>query len=348
MLKIKAPDTYINEYGILKEAGKYISEYGRNAFIIAGRTAWSKVEPVLSKSLKEHLISFDLTVMEGYPTYEKIIEYADQAFVKKADIIIGIGGGKICDMAKAVGNHRNIPVVMIPTVPATCACWAARSIIYKEDGDFDLQLWNTQNSRLVIADTGILKEAPARYLASGIMDTFAKWYEFEPLIKRDKTDIVLRQDVAIAKLAYDLLKEFGLKAYDKTADDEEFKQVIDAIIFLAGACGSFANGEAYRGFAHSYYYASARIPESRYQLHGEKVAFGLVAQFILNGEKGSFLREYLEDIKHYGILDTPKDWKSDDPHRSVRKIAESLGDWGGPDQVEAAIWEAGRQIQSIK
>ncbi len=348
MLAIKAPDTYINDYGVLKEAGKYISEYGRKAFIIAGRTAWSKVEPILSNSLKEHLISFDMTVMEGYPTYEKVKEYADQAFVKHSDVIIGVGGGKICDMAKAVGNHRNIPVVMIPTVPATCACWAARSIIYKDDGDFDLQMWNEHNSRLVIADTAVLREAPVRYLASGIMDTFAKWYEFEPLIERDPTDIVLRQDVAIAKLAFNLLKDFGFKAYDGTADDEEFRQVIDAIIFLAGASGSFANGAAYRGFAHSYYYASTRIPESRYLLHGEKVAFGLLVQFILRGESEGFIREYLEDIKHYKILDTPDDWKCDDLDRYVKKLAKDLEDWGGADKVEASVYEAGRQIQAVR
>lgn len=348
MLKIKAPDTYINEYGALKKAGEYISEYGRRAFIIAGKTAWSKVEPILSNSLNEHLISFDITVMDGYPTYDKVKEYSDQAFTMQADMVIGVGGGKICDMAKAVGNHRNIPVVMIPTVPATCACWAARSIIYKDDGDFDLQLWNAQNSRLVIADTGILKDAPVRYLASGIMDTFAKWYEFEPLIERDRTDIVLRQDVAIARLAYDLLKDFGFRAYDKTADDEEFRQVIDAIIFLAGASGSFANGAAYRGFAHSYYYASTRIPESRHLLHGEKVAFGLLVQFILSGENEAFIKEYLADIKHYGIVDTPLDWGKDDPGPAIRKIAGALGDWGTAERVEAAIREAAAQIKGIK
>lgn len=358
MLTIKIPETYINEYGILADAGKYISRYGKKAFVIAGKTAWSQVEHALKNSLEEWRIDFDLEIMEGYPSYTKVERYASGAYQSRAELVIGIGGGKVCDVAKAVGNFRNIPIVMIPTIPATCACWAARSILYKEDGDFDFIQWNGQNSRLILADTQVLKEAPKRYLASGIMDTFAKWYEFEPLIDRNRNDVILRQDVAIAKVAFDLLKELGPDATGGTIEDEAFKKVVDAILFLAGATGSFANGKAYRGFAHPYYFSSTRIPESRHLLHGEKVAFGLLVQFILTDKDETYIKEYVNDLVLYQQLDIPEEWDTALPDQTIRRISELLlEEWpvivdngfaDSADDVERAIHEACRQIRAVR
>lgn len=350
MLTIKSPQTYINEFHILEDAGRYISLYGKKAFVIAGKTAWKQVENKLSKSLAEWNIELHVQIMEGYPTYSKVQQYASDAYQYQTDMVIGIGGGKVCDVAKAVGNFRNVPIVMIPTIPATCACWAARSILYKEDGDFDFIQWNKQNSKLILADTQILKDAPKRYLASGIMDTVAKWYEFEPLIERNRNDIVLRQDVAIAKVAFDLLKEYGPASIKEEISDDGFKQVVDAILFLAGATGSFANGKAYRGFAHPYYFTSTRIPESRHLLHGEKVAFGLLVQFILQGKNDDYIKEYLNDLVIYRQLDIPEEWNTVNPDRTIRRMSELLlEEWpvivengfvSSSDNVDEAIHKA--------
>lgn len=358
MLTIKSPETYINEFDILSEAGKYISAYGKKAFIIAGKTAWEKTEEKLTQSLKEWKIEYQLQIMEGYPTYQKVEAYASAAYQYQADLVIGIGGGKVCDTGKAVGNFRNVPVVMIPTVAATCACWAARSVLYTDLGDYDFIQWNKSNPKLIIADSRILLEAPKRYLASGILDTLAKWYEFEPLIASGKNDVVLRQDVAIAELAFQILTELGPKVMADKATGEEGKQVIDAILFLAGATGSFASGRAYRGFAHPYYFVSTRIPESRQRLHGEKVAFGLLIQFVLAGKSAEFIQSYLEDLAVYGILDIPEDWHTADVNRTIQTIAQLLiEEWPvivekgfvhSAEEAEQAIHKAGSLLGQFR
>lgn len=358
MLIIKSPELYINEFGILKEAGKYITAYGKKAFLIAGRTAWKSVRDELEKSLQASGIEYNVKIMEGYPTYERVKSFASDAYQYQADVVVGIGGGKICDVAKAVGNFRNVPLVMIPTIPATCACWAARSILYTEDGNFDFIQWNKTNTKLILADTGVLMKAPKRYLASGIVDTLAKWYEFEPLIATSKNDVILRQDVAIAELAFRILKELGGKAMKNQVSEDEQKQIIDAIIFLAGATGSFSSGKAYRGLAHPYYFTSTRIPESRYLLHGEKVAFGLLVQFLLANKDKEFIDDYLNDLVTYQILDTPKDWNTADTDKTIHDIAELLmKEWpvlvekgfvNSAEEAEKAIHEASTIIEQVK
>ncbi|SKC07511.1 glycerol dehydrogenase [Lachnospiraceae bacterium] len=358
MLTIKAPETYINEYGILAEAGKYISVYGKKALIIAGKTAWSKVEKELEKSLEEWNVISELMIMEGYPVYDKIQKYASFSDEMQSDLVIGIGGGKICDAAKAVGDLRNIPVVIIPTIAATCACWASRSILYKNDGNFDLVHWNKKSPVLILSDTQVLKEAPKRYLASGIMDTFAKWYEFEPLIEKFGSDLTLLQNVATAKVAFDLLKELGTDSYFGKTEDDLFKKVVDAIFYLAGASGSFSDGKPKRGFAHPYYFASTRIAESRHMLHGEKVAFGLLVQFILKGKDDDYINKYIDELLLYGLVETPEDWESTDPDRMILRLSEILMDeWPvvaengfaySDRDIEEAIHEACRRIRSVR
>ena len=324
MLTIKAPETYACEPGLLEHAGELVSKYGRRAFIIAGERAWQAVEKTLAPGLEAWHIAWARQTLRGYPTCEKALDLVSQSAQARADLIIGIGGGKVCDMAKAVANLRGIPAVNIPTVAGTCACWAARSILYTEDGDFDRILWNAANPSMVLADVDVLIRAPKRYLASGIMDTLAKWYEFEPLIEAEPGDIVLRQDVAVAKLAKDILEALGPGAMADGPDPEAFRQVLDAIFFLAGATGSFANGAAYQGFAHPWYYATTRVPESRHRLHGEKVAFGLLVQFILKEKPRAFIDEYLRQLVFYGITDVPGDWHTADEAGTIRALAERV------------------------
>lgn len=324
MITLRAPERYVNEFDALKDAGKYISEYGRKVYVIAGNTAWEKVKDDLEKSFEEWKIKYAFKIMDGYPGREKIKQYSQDAYKERAEVIVGAGGGKICDITKAVGDYLNLPVITIPTIAATCACWASRSILYKDDGDFDHVQWNRNSPKLVIADTKVLKEAPKRYLAAGIMDTYAKWYEFEPLISKNRYDAALRQNVAVSRAAFDVLREVGPLAMEKDVDDEVFKLVTDAILFLAGAAGSYSSGKVYRGAAHPFYFSSTRIKESRHLLHGEKVAFGLLFQFLLEGRAVKFIGDYLNDLKFYGHTEIPRDWNRAASDAVINGISELL------------------------
>ena len=60
---------------------------------------------------------------------------SEQRAGTKRHAVLGIGGGRVLDCAKAVANLlSHVGLVTIPTVAATCAAWSPVSIIYNELG----------------------------------------------------------------------------------------------------------------------------------------------------------------------------------------------------------------------
>jgi glycerol dehydrogenase len=289
MLTIKTPNTYLNAPGIIGEAGKHIVAYGTHPLIIGSKTALEVVGDSFFQSLQENGIdASNVYTFSGYPSENQFNHYAEIARKSGADVIIGIGGGRTLDTAKATGDILSLPVVTIPTIAATCAAWAAVTIQYDDEGAYVTARWNKQTARLIIADTRILLTAPTRYLYAGIVDTFAKYYETRPAFEHDPHNTTTKLGLYGSEIAFENLKIETVQALREAKKDVFGKaaiDVVDAIIYLAGYVGSFTEASAYRSsFAHPFYHCSTRLANTRHLLHGEKVAFGIVAQLYLENK----------------------------------------------------------------
>ena len=53
------------------------------------------------------------------------------------------------------------------------------AVIYNEDGTVAYDAFLPKNPDLVLVDTGLIAKAPARFLAAGIGDALATWYEVD-------------------------------------------------------------------------------------------------------------------------------------------------------------------------
>lgn len=334
MTNIKAPEEYVNEAGAIKKAGKYIKLYGKNVLIISGHRAFEAIKDDLVKSLEENQIEYHIEKFTGYPTYEKARCYAEHAKKAGVDVLVGAGGGKVCDVTKAAGDLASLPVITIPTISATCACWAAVSVIYTDEGDFERFYQNRYTPRQIIVDPEVLVKAPERYLKSGIVDTYAKWYELAPGLKGREDTLVLQLSSFGAKLAYDILDdnyEGALKAVREGLVNSNFIDTVDAIFFLAGYVGTFVGARAYSGFAHPFYHSSRCIRESRKSLHGELVAYGILSQLVLEKKSEEEIASVIEKFEKIDQAYTLKDLGLDgNREENLNVIAKrTLDEFGG-------------------
>ncbi len=113
----------------------------------------------------------------GECSHNEINRLRDIAGNAKCTAVLGIGGGKTLDTAKALAHFMNVPVAIAPTIASTDAPCSALSVIYTDEGEFDSYLMLPRNPNMVIVDTQIVAGAPARLLAAGIGDALATWFE---------------------------------------------------------------------------------------------------------------------------------------------------------------------------
>ena len=95
---------------------------------------------------------------------------AEQVQAQGFDTVVGVGGGKGQDFARALTHFLPVKVILVPTLAATNASISTLSVIYTPDGRID-QYWRMDNApELVLADTEVLIQNPPPVLSAGIGD----------------------------------------------------------------------------------------------------------------------------------------------------------------------------------
>lgn len=304
MVQIKTPENYINKENIILSAGKYISAISTRALIVGGKTALEKAGKEFFNSLQESGVVFQTERFTGYCTKKVIQELTELTKKGNIGVVVGIGGGSVLDVAKAVAEKSGIPIVTIPTIAATCAAWSALSVIYDEDGKVVDHLPLNSSPRVILVDPKILVEAPVRFLRSGIGDTIVKWYETAPNNKKDEYDFAFQISLNTAKYALTVLETHAVQAIldnNEKRITRAFLEVIDSIIALAGLVGSINSGRYRFAAAHAIHDSITSLPETHGSLHGEKVIFGLIAQFILEGKSEQETIQFISTLNQLNL-----------------------------------------------
>lgn len=304
MSEFSTPLKYINKEHILEEAGKYIKCFGVSAFIIGTQKSLAATEEILSASLGSAGIQYNSRLFEGYTEYEKADEYVKAVKEANADVIIGTGGGRVLDFAKAVAYNSGLKTVTIPTIAATGAAYRANPVMYDANGGYVDTLIADFAPVLVLVDPGIIIRSPVRYLYAGILDSWAKYYETLPYRDVYSRDIHLNFAYGTSKAAHDYLKnhlEEIIDAHKNGVINQTFTEALDAIIAYPGLAGSYKNGVGFAGFAHPFYNSVTRKRKTRAKLHGEIVAYGVLAQLILEKRAPEEFAEIFELFTRAGF-----------------------------------------------
>lgn len=203
--------------------------------------------------------------------------------------IIGIGGGKVMDCAKLLAHRAHLPIITIPTSPATCASWTALSNVYGDQHQFLYDVPLDRCPELVVIDYDLIASAPLRTLIAGIGDAIAKWYEASVSSGTSQETMTIAA-VQTARVLRDLLFQKAEPAIaDPQPSNPHWQEVVDANICLAGVIGGMGGANCRTVAAHAIHNALTHLPQAHHSLHGEKVAYGILVQLRLEEQQGNQL-----------------------------------------------------------
>ena len=266
------------------------------ALILAGRSPSAKLSDAWRLTFGDAGIDFSVRIFGGECSHQEIEEVKETASDSGAQVIVGAGGGKVLDTARAVAADLRLPVVNCPTVASSDAPCSALSVLYNDRGQMvDYRVY-ARNPDLVLVDSKVIACAPPRLLVSGMGDALATMFEartcVEGRVKNMRGGASTRSALALAELCYRTLIEDGcnaLAAAERQAVTPALERIIEANTLLSGlgfessglaAAHSVHNGLTVADGTHAYY-------------HGEKVAFGTLVQLVLEGKASTEIDEVL-------------------------------------------------------
>ena len=274
-----APAEVMRGKGLLQAAGPAISRYGQRPLLVGTQRSLQMVRPSLSVALRERGLSQKEAISDKACSEASLARLSQALVEHQADLVIGIGGGKALDAAKLLAHQHGLSVVTIPTSAATCAAWTALSNVYLEAGAFQYDVGLTYCPNLLLLDYDIVETAPARTLVAGIGDALAKWYEASVSSGHSQQTLVIAA-VQQARVLRDVLFQKAEAALAQPGSDE-WQNVVDATILMAGVTGGLGGAQCRTVAAHAVHNGLTHLPQTYSSLHGEKVAYGILVQLRL-------------------------------------------------------------------
>jgi len=147
------------------------------ALVVAGRSASRLLSPTWQTTFGEAGIEHAVHAFGGECSPAEIERVKSAARQHQARVIVGAGGGKVLDTARAAAADLDVPVVTCPTVASSDAPCSALSVLYTEEGVFHEYRFYRKNPDLVLVDTQVVAQGPPRLLVAGMGDALATWFE---------------------------------------------------------------------------------------------------------------------------------------------------------------------------
>jgi glycerol dehydrogenase len=296
------------------------------ALIVAEPHAVQLLSDTWAESLGKAAIHYRVHAFGGESTVAEVERVKVAAQRIEARVILGAGGGKALDTARAAAADLALPFVSCPTVASTDAPTSALSVIYTEQSMFqELRIFG-RNPDLVLVDTRVIAEGPPRMLVAGMGDAMSTFFEARTAVETQSLNMrrgaPTQAAFALAELCYRTLLSDGvdaLRAAEAHVVTPAFERVVEANTLLSGL-GFESGGLA---AAHSIHNGLTAAPETHELLHGEKVAFGVLVQLVLEGRPRQEREEVLTFFAEVGLPMTLADLGLDDVSpETLQRIAD--------------------------
>lgn len=286
-----SPGRYVQAAGLIDHAAEHIGKLKakRVAILCTARSQRHEARRLVD-NLHAASIGTVIATFGGECSRQEIEQQT--AWLKTQEpvgALIALGGGKTLDAGKSIAHRLGVPVVVMPTLASNDAPCTALSVLYTPEGATESFEVFDQSPALVLVDTEIIAQAPARFLVAGIGDAMSTWYEARACQQNPAgvSFFGVRPTLAgaaLAEMCARTLFKYGVEAVaavEARSVNVALEHIVDANTLLSGL-GAESGGVA---GAHAVAQALTLLEAVDHNyLHGEMVAFGVLAQLMLESD----------------------------------------------------------------
>ncbi len=304
---IELPKRVVVGYGVLDELPRHVIELGlgSSVLVLSGSTA-TKAWGLQVKQLLEDR-GLDVQVEEVRAPTVSEVERILSGVEGRYDVVIGVGGGKVLDVAKCIALRLESKLVTVPTTPSHDGIASPFASIKGLDRPTSVR---TVVPALVVADIDIVSSAPRRQILAGYGDLLGKltavldWRLAHRLRGEYYGEYAASLAILSAKHVIRMHEAFSKNRIPK----EAVRNLVEALISSGVAMGIAGSTRPASGSEHMFAHA-LDIVANYPALHGEEVALGTIMMLYLHGKNWRRVRSIMRSVglptsaKELGVSD---------------------------------------------
>ena len=313
---------------------------GEMAFLGLGGPVLIVAGPTVTKLLGERWktifsavsIPYAIHPFEGECCTDAIDALTAVANSSGVGTLLAAGGGKVIDTTRAAAAAINKPFICCPTVASTDSPCSAIAVLYNPLGVYETFHTYSRNPDLVLVDTEVIVQSPIRYFIAGMGDGLSTVFEARACVRGGRENLRGgRSTLAaaeIGELCYRTLLDDGRTALADMQQQKvtpAFERVVEANTLLSGIGFESAGLAA----AHGIHNAMTVAEGTHSYLHGEKVAFGVLAHLMLEEQPAEVYKPVVGFCRDVGLPTTLAGIGLDAADEAtLRQIAEAASEPG--------------------
>jgi glycerol-1-phosphate dehydrogenase [NAD(P)+] len=288
-IKISIPAILEVGQGNLKTVGKLIAKAGfDNVALFWGVGIYELVGEVIVDSL----VKQGLQLLRQYAQEDAHVDcLMDFAFSlpPRTEVIIGVGGGKVLDVAKYVSFLNNLPFISVPTSVSNDGFSSSGCSLLVANRRRSVP---AQMPLGIIVDIEVIKNAPARFIFSGIGDLVSKItalydWEFEEAHGKAQVNAFAAM---IAKKSINSLARMDLQT--DIREDFFLEELVDSLIMSGIAMEIAGSSAPASGSEHLISHSLDQLAEIP-QLHGLQVGVATYLMSLVQNHRSQRIAKFL-------------------------------------------------------
>ncbi len=249
----------------------------RCVFLLSDQNTWAACGQAAAAVLG-HKVAVNLILQSQGPVIpdEGTIAYIESHFTPDIDLVIGVGSGVINDLCKYISFKKELPYYIVATAPSMDGYASVGAALILQGMKITL---NARPPKAILADTGVLKDAPEDMIRAGYGDIVGKFsclndWELSACINGEY----------FCQRVFDLTYTTALQVKDladgiAARQEDAVGRLMEALVTVGVAMSYVGNSRPASGSEHhlSHFFEITGILEQKeYFAHGIDVAYSAV------------------------------------------------------------------------